>query len=154
MTTTRKPTLKERVKSWLRTDGISDADLDTMADDLVDTIGDLADDPDDGEERSASSDWATRTRGMTPQQRNRLAREEANQEMAKQRSGRYGNVNIVPNPVMTLARDGEEGLSSKRLFQAQLNRDAHSRGEQPRDRMAGTLRIPTLQPGLQRVLTL
>ena len=25
MTTTHKPTLKERVKSWLRTDGISDA---------------------------------------------------------------------------------------------------------------------------------
>ena len=132
MTTKTKPSLKERFMGWLRTDGIEGipaADLEQIADELVEIVDedDEAADPDDDGERSAPADWATRTRGMTRQQKRRLAREEAKEEMAKMRSGNYGDVNIVPNPVMTLAREGEEGLSSKRMFQVQMNRGAHSR---------------------------
>ena len=54
--------------------------------------------------------------------------------MAKQRSGRYGNVNIVPNPVMTLARDGEEGLSSRTAVPGAAEPRLRTAGrEQPRD---------------------
>ena len=83
------------------------------------------DDPDDDDDdkRSKSGDQRTMTRAEW----RRLAREEAKREMAKQRSGRYGDTNIVPNPVMTLAREGEEGLSARRLFQVQMNRNVHSR---------------------------
>ena len=112
MTTAKKQTLKERFKGWLRTDGIDDADLEVMADQLVD-IADDDEDPDDG--------------AATPAERRRRTREQVKLENGKMRSANYGNVNFVPNPVMTLARDGEDGLSSKRLFQVQMNRAAHSR---------------------------
>lgn len=154
-----KLSLRERIKGWLRTDGISDADLDTMTDDLVEVVGDdagdagddaaAADPPDDGtgdgaddgarmgdkpddddddddmddDKRSKSGDQRTMTRAEW----RRLAREEAKREMAKQRSGRYGDVNVVPNPVMTLERDGEAGLSVGSLIRVQVNRSAFSR---------------------------
>ena len=94
-------------------------------------MGDKPDDDDeDDEERSKSGDQ----RSMTRAEWRRLAREESHQireavkvEMAKQRSGRYGDVHIVPNPVMTLARDGEDNLSIGNLVRAQVNRDVFSR---------------------------
>ena len=154
--TTPKLSLRDRIKGWLRTDGISDADLDTMTDDLVEVVGDDAgdaadpdpadstdtadppdddgsrmgdkpddDDPDDDDDDKRSTSGEQRT--MTRAEWRRLAREEAKREMAKQRSGRYGDVNIVPNPVMTLERDGESGLSVGSLIRVQVNRSAFSR---------------------------
>ena len=49
----KKPSLRERIKGWLRTDGISDADLDAITDDLMDEIGD----GDDAAGRSRSGRW-------------------------------------------------------------------------------------------------
>ena len=47
--------------------------------------------------------------------------------MLQQRSANYSDVNIVPNPVMTLARDGEEGLSVGNLIRVQAQRSTWSR---------------------------
>ena len=151
-----KPSLRERIKGWLRTDGITDADLDTMADDLVDVIGDDAgtgdagddaaaadpsddgagdradDDPDDDDDDKDDPDDDKRSgsgkeRSMTRAEWRRMEREEAKKQAIRQRSGRYGDVNFTPNPVMTLARDGEEGLSVGDLVRVQVNRNAFSR---------------------------
>ena len=124
-----------------------------MADDLVEVIGDdagagdagddaaTADPPDDG--TGDGGDDAARMgdkpdddpdddddddkRTMSRAELRRLARAELKREMAKQRSGRYGDVSIVPNPVMTLERDGEAGLSLGNLIRVQVNRSAFSR---------------------------
>ena len=154
--TTPKLSLRERIKRWLRTDGISDADLDTMTDDLVDVIGDddgdapdsdpddgaatadppdddgarMGDKPDDDDPDDDDDDKRSKSgeqRAMTRAEWRRLAREEAKREMAQQRSGRYGDTNIVPNPVMTLARDGEEGLSIGNLIRVQHQRNTWGR---------------------------
>ena len=128
MPTKNKPSLKERFKNWIRTDGIPEQDVDTMADELVDVVAESrAADDDDDDEDMGDYDDDEKERSATRSERRRNAREVAKEMQQQQRSARYGEVNIVPNPVMTLARDGEDGLSVGNLMRVQMNRAAFSR---------------------------
>lgn len=139
MTTKAKPSILDQVRSLL-----TGARMDELeeVEDLLDEAMDVIEEGegDDGEERSEEtregdemddegdeemerSEEAGGERADTP-----LARaERRRQERKDRRSQRYAERNIISNPVMTLARDGEEGLNVGNLVRVQINRSAFSR---------------------------
>lgn len=79
-------------------------------------------DDDDEEERAERGE-----RYMTRAEWRRMERQERKDSRERQKSKRYGNSHIIPIPVDTLERDGEEGLKVGNLIRVQMNRSAFSR---------------------------
>ena len=81
-----------------------------------------AEDEDDEERSDEDSDSEKLTRAEW----RRLERSERNMATKRNKSEKYGDRQIVSNPVMTLEREGFDGLTVSNLIRAQLSRNVFS----------------------------